>query len=60
MTPEQFDQLPKWARDHIASLQNQRDAARDRLDKMCDDQTPTDMWVLHIECAHGEYREIKQ
>lgn len=48
MTPEQFERLPKWARDHIARLTRQRDDARSLRDQFLDAQTPSAFYTSHL------------
>lgn len=59
-TQEQFDRLPKWAKEYISKLQYERDSAVERLDKMCDEQTPSNIWVANVDYSAGEYKERKQ
>lgn len=41
-TQEQIDRLPKWAREHIETIERQRDNAKKALSEMLDDQTPNE------------------
>jgi hypothetical protein len=59
-TQEQLDRLPKWAKEHFAKLQYERDSAVEQLNSLHDEQTPTDIWVAHIEYSTGEFKERKQ
>lgn len=62
-TPEQTAKLPKWAQEHIQSIERERDNAIAVKNKMVDDQTPTsiyvDDWMAHprvkryVQCKHN-------
>lgn len=41
ITPDLIAKLPKWAQEHIADLQRQRDAAIEALENIVDTQTPS-------------------
>jgi len=41
--------LPKWAQDHIKTLQRERDNAVRALNEYCDSQTPSKIYVDHNE-----------
>jgi hypothetical protein len=49
-TPEAVARLPKWARDHIATLKLEADAALRTLRKIDGDQAPTQIWAEYMEC----------
>lgn len=45
MTPEQFERLPKYARQHIKRLERERDRANHALEQFLDEQTPSNCRV---------------
>ncbi len=50
-----IEKLPKWAQDHIATIERERDVAIDALNKHCDDQTKSPFFCDDHECT-GEDR----
>lgn len=49
-TSPDTSKLPKWAQDHIETLQRQRDTAVDALRKWTDEQTPQPISVDELVC----------
>lgn len=45
MTPEQFERLPKYARQHIRDLERDKERAVRALETFLDEQTPSNCWV---------------
>ena len=50
-----IEKLPKWAQEHIDTLERQRDAAVGQLRKFTDEQTPARIWIEDSACT-GEER----
>ena len=40
-----IEKLPKWAKEHITQLERQRDSAVQKLNEMCNSQTPSPIYV---------------
>lgn len=54
-TPEQLAKLPKWALEHLKSLEMQREQAIRTLNEFVDDQTPSPFYYEENPCT-GEQR----
>lgn len=54
MKPEQLNKLPKWAQDHIKTLQRERDVALRELNEWTDGQTPSGMYIDEMVCTGEE------
>lgn len=50
-----IEKLPKWAQGYIKDLESQREAAIRKLNEMCDNQTPSPIYVDDWACT-GEDR----
>jgi hypothetical protein len=50
-TPEQIAKLPKWAIDHIQSLEIYRNEAVRSLNRFLDNQTESNVWVSEHPCT---------
>lgn len=54
--PEQdkIDKLPKWAREYINDLENERDAALRSLHKFRDEDTPSNIYTENMVCTNEQ------
>lgn len=50
MTDEQFAKLPKFVQEEIKTLRQQRDTAVAALKKWTDEQTPSAISIMEMEC----------
>ena len=50
---DKIEKLPKWAQEHIADLQRQRDVVVRTLNEHCDNQTPSPFYSDEMIC-NGE------
>ena len=46
-----IEKLPKWAQEHIVTIERQRDKAIRQLNKFCDDQTESAIFVEDAPCT---------
>lgn len=60
MTPEQFDRLPKYARERIGKLERELDIANEKVRRMNDTQTETKIWVEDYGASLEKQREYVQ
>ena len=51
MTTEQLNKLPKWAQDHIESIQRQRDQAVKALNEVAGNQSPSPFSYTRHDCT---------
>ncbi len=54
MTDPRIEKLPKWAQDHIADIQRQRDVSVRELNEYIDKQTPSPFFVDEMVCTGEE------
>jgi hypothetical protein len=45
MDDKQFEKLPKWAEEHIKTIQRERDNAVRALNDYVNSQTPTEIYI---------------
>lgn len=52
-TPEQIAKLPKWAQEHIQSLDRRMATAERALNEHLDSQTPSEFFIEDFLCVGG-------